>query len=210
MPETIHDFVRPSASRPAAARPALLLWGRLRRFGIANAVTAARAAASAFLLAAWAEFESGIVALDPVRRWAIVALALAAFASDGVDGFLARRSGIASAFGARFDMETDAFLVLVLSLLVFAAGQAGAFVLLSGALRYLFVAAGHLWPPLRAPLPPSFRRKAICVLQTALLIAALLPPVPPAMGQAFAALGLALLLYSFAADCAGRLSAARA
>ena len=38
-------------------------------------------------------------------------------ALDGVDGWLARRSGIASAFGARFDMEIDALLILVLAVL---------------------------------------------------------------------------------------------
>lgn len=196
-----------------AAVAGLVVLGRPRhrhgRFGIANSVTAARAAAASFLLAVWAEWAEAGVALDPARRWAIVAVALAAFASDGIDGFLARRSGLASAFGARFDMETDALLVLALSLLVFASGQAGGFVLMSGALRYLFLLAACLLPALRAPLPPSRRRKAICVAQTALLILCLLPPVPGAAAQGLAALGLALLVYSFAADCAGRLSPAR-
>ena len=38
-----------------------------------------------------------------------------ALALDGVDGQVARRTGTVSALGARFDMEVDAFLVLVLS-----------------------------------------------------------------------------------------------
>jgi phosphatidylglycerophosphate synthase len=204
MPETIHDFVR--ADRAALGRRP----SKLAQIGVANALTGVRAAASVALLAVACEWMSGALPFDAAHRWATVALALAAFATDGLDGFLARRHGRASAFGARFDLESDALLVLALALLVFASAQAGHFVLLSGAMRYLFVAAGLLWPALRAPLPPSVRRKAICVAQTALLIAALLPPVPPPAGAALAALGLALLLYSFAADCAGRLSAARA
>ena len=179
-----------------------------RRFGIANAVTATRGAAAALLLGVWAETLQGLV-LAPQRRWALVAVAVAALASDGIDGWLARRRGLASDFGARFDMETDAVLVLALCLLVWASGQAGGFVLLSGALRYLFVAAGWAVPGLRATLPPSRRRKTICVVQTALLVAALLPLVPPSAGQALCALGLVLLIYSFAVDCAGMLLAGR-
>ena len=44
-----------------------------------------------------------------------LALVVVALALDWVDGQVARRTGTCSAFGARFDMETDAFLILVLS-----------------------------------------------------------------------------------------------
>ena len=45
-------------------------------------------------------------------------------ALDGVDGWLARRRGMSSAFGARFDMEIDALLVQVLAILVWRYGKA--------------------------------------------------------------------------------------
>lgn len=45
----------------------------------------------------------------------LVALAAVALVLDGVDGAVARRTGTASTLGARFDMEVDALLVLVLS-----------------------------------------------------------------------------------------------
>lgn len=180
-----------------------------RRFGVANAVTAARAAAAALLLGVWGEAVLQGAALGSGLRWALAVVAVAALASDGLDGWLARRCGLASDFGARFDMETDALLVLALALLVFAAGQAGAFVLLSGALRYLFIAAGRAVPALAAPLPPSQRRKTACVLQNACLIAALAPAVPPHAGWWLCAAGFALLVYSFAVDCAGALSSRR-
>ena len=62
-------------------------------------------------------------------------------------------------------METDALLVMALSVLAWQYGKAGAWVLLCGLLRYLFVAGGWLWPWLRRPLPPSIRRQTICVVQ---------------------------------------------
>ena len=37
-----------------------------------------------------------------------------------------------------------------------------AWVLACGLMRYAFVAAGLLAPPLRRPLPPSRRRQAVC------------------------------------------------
>ena len=44
---------------------------------------------------------------------------------DAVDGHVARRTGTATAFGARFDMEVDAFLIVVLSVVRRAARSAG-------------------------------------------------------------------------------------
>ena len=45
----------------------------------------------------------------------LVLLSSVALALDGVDGWVARRTRTVSALGARFDMEVDAFLVLMLS-----------------------------------------------------------------------------------------------
>jgi len=172
-------------------------------FGAANAVTLARGVLALDLLALLGSPPSAVLA------WSIVALALLALVLDGVDGKVARHRGETSAFGARFDMETDALLVLALALLVCAAHQAGAFVLLSGALRYLFIAAGLAVPALAAPLPPSQRRKAVCVAQSACLVAALVPAVPPSLAQVLCAGGLALLAYSFAVDAVRALSGRR-
>jgi phosphatidylglycerophosphate synthase len=169
----------------------------------ANLVTAARALVAALLLGLWAEAAMGGLALGLTLRWSLVAVAAASLAADGLDGWLARRLGTASAWGARFDMEVDAAMVLALALLVLAAGQAGRFVLASGAMRYLFVAAGLCLPRLRAPLPPSRRRQAVCVAQSLLLVVALAPALPAALGNFLAAVGLALLAGSFAIDLAG-------
>jgi phosphatidylglycerophosphate synthase len=167
-----------------------------RRFGPANVLTLIRAAFVALLL--------GVIAADTALgtpgRWWVTAAGTAALLLDGVDGWAARRSGLSSAFGARFDMEVDALFVLALAALVGQAGQAGAWVLASGLLRYLFVAASWLVPALAAPLAPSLRRKTICVVQIAVLLLALAPPVAPWAGQLLCLGGLLLLSYSFLVD----------
>jgi phosphatidylglycerophosphate synthase len=119
-------------------------------------------------------------------------------ALDGVDGWLARRTRMASDFGARFDMETDALLVMALSVLAWQYGKAAGWVLLCGLLRYLFVAGGWLWPWLRRPLPPSSRRQAICVVQVVGLSLTIVVPTP--LGTVLAAITLSALCYSFLVD----------
>jgi phosphatidylglycerophosphate synthase len=107
---------------------------------------------------------------EPIVAAAAAAGAIAAAAMDAVDGWLARRTGMASAFGARFDMEVDALLIQVLSILVWTHDKAGAWVVLSGLLRYGFVAAGLVWPWMERPLEPSRRRQtAIAAMALAFL-----------------------------------------
>src|SRR5260370_1121940 len=94
---------------------------------------------------------------------------------DGVDGWLARRGGLASRFGARFDMETDALSVLVFTLLLLRTGQAGPWVLAIGLARYIFVGVAWLWPPLAVEFPQSLRRNTICAATVAGVPVALSP-----------------------------------
>jgi phosphatidylglycerophosphate synthase len=164
------------------------------RFGPANQVTMVRA----FLVAIVAGF-IGEPSL-PSAGWIVVCAAVVATVLDGVDGWLARRTGMASAFGARFDMETDALLIQVLAVLAWQYGKAGPWVLISGLLRYQFVAAGWVLPWMREPLFPSVRRKAICVVQIVGLILTILPPIVPPASEWLAAASLAALAYSFLVD----------
>jgi phosphatidylglycerophosphate synthase len=163
-------------------------------FGAANRVTLARAVGVVLL--------TGLAFEAPTepRAWAAVALAAAAALLDAVDGRLARRGGLASRFGARFDMETDALMILVLAVLAWSWGRAGAWVLLAGLLRYVFVLAAAAWPWLAGELPPSRRRQAICVVQVVGLIVALVPWLSAPQAAGVAALSLGALCYSFAVD----------
>ncbi len=172
-------------------------------FGLANAITLCRAAFSVLLLATAIEALTGESRfLDPAYRWALTAGAAIALALDGLDGWVARRAGMSSAFGSRFDMETDALFLLALTALIAVAGVAGPWILTGGFVYYIFRLAAWLWPALAAPLYPSWRRKAVCATQAALLIAALAPPMPAWAALLCCATGLALQLASFGADAA--------
>lgn len=132
--------------------------------------------------------------------WWVIGLSTLAMVLDGWDGRVARRTGSQTAFGARFDLELDAALMMALSVLVWRTDRVGAWVLLTGLMRYAFVAAGWMWPALQAELPPSFRRKAVCVIQGIALLVALGPVIPGIVATSVAAFGLAALTYSFAVD----------
>ncbi|MFH5773799.1 CDP-alcohol phosphatidyltransferase family protein [Paracoccus sp. NGMCC 1.201697] len=162
------------------------------RFGACNAVTLWRAALVLSLL--------GALLAGQLAGLVLAALATVSLLLDGVDGWLARRSGLVSEFGARFDMEVDAAFGLVLSLHALAGGAPGPEVLLLGLPRYAFLLGGLLWPWMRPELPQRFRRKAICVTQLAVLILLQLPALPREMADLAAWLAIALLLWSFALD----------
>lgn len=136
----------------------------------------------------------------PAFAHAAAGAAAVATMLDGVDGWLARRTQMASPFGARFDMETDALLIQVLAILAWQYDKAGAWVLACGLLRYVFVAAGRLWRWIRQPLFPSVRRKAICIVQIIGLTLTILPEVPRPFSAQSAAVSLAALAYSFLVD----------
>ncbi len=168
------------------------------RFGSANVVTAIRA--SMVSLAGAVVFLASELHASESVLWALAGLVAAALALDGLDGFLARRERRESAFGARFDMEVDAFLILVLSCATPILGKAGWWVVLIGTMRYGFVAAQVVFPRLRGDLPPSVRRKAICVVQVGALCILLAPVIQPPVSMVIAGVALALLSYSFAVD----------
>jgi phosphatidylglycerophosphate synthase len=163
-------------------------------FGAANQVTLIRGGLVALLAGLIGEPSGvGVPALALVLATVVAVL-------DGIDGWLARRTRMASAFGARFDMETDALLIMVLALLAWQFDKAGVWVLASGLARYIFVAAGMALPWMRRALPPSQRRKAVAVVQVVALIVAVAPFIPAVASAAVAAVGLCALMLSFLAD----------
>ncbi len=193
-----HHLMASVASFVVLASIVNVLWaahqGR-NRFGEANQATLLRAGlvcliGSTLLTAGRA----------PTVDWFMIGLIAVALALDAVDGFLARRFKLTSDFGARFDMEIDALLLLILSILVWQTGQAGLWVLTIGLMRYVFVAASWLVTPLSAPLGPSRRRKAVCALQGIALMSCLLPPLGQTEASGLALAALVALILSFAID----------
>ncbi len=168
------------------------------RLGPANHVTLVRAGIVALLGAA--VFEPR----DPVLAAVAVTLTACSAVLDGVDGWLSRRTRMASAFGARIDMETDALLIMVLSLLVWRYGKAGMWVLAGGLMRYAFVAAMWVLPWMRRPLTPTLRAKTITIAHVIGLCVALAPIVPWPLSAAAVGSTVLALAWSFAIDV-GRL-----
>ena len=162
------------------------------KFGIANGVTLLRAIGVCLIV--------GTLALDTLRPqlvWIIAGIAGCNLLLDGCDGRLARHYGIASAFGARFDMNVDALLIMVLCVVLVVHYDMAVWVLAIGLLRYLFEAAGLLWPWLHAPLTTSTRGRVIGSYQICALIVALLSPI---VRELLLVSALLLLIYSFVSD----------
>lgn len=181
---------------------------RMTAFGWANATTAARSTLVGLVAALVVTSFAG-----PVSVPLLISLTSVALALDGVDGWVARRTGSATELGARFDMEVDAFLLLVLSAYV---GQSlGWWVLAIGLLRYAFVAAGWALPWMRSTLPPRPWRKVVTAVAGIGLTLAASGLLPRWGETAVVMIALALLLESFARDVLwlavrARLSPARA
>jgi phosphatidylglycerophosphate synthase len=128
----------------------------------------------------------------------LVGLVIVALALDGVDGYVARRTDTVSAFGARFDMEVDSVLLLVLS--VYVARPTGGWALAIGAMRYAFVAAMWVLPWMRRSLPPRYWRKVVAATQGVVLVAATAGVFPRPVVSAALAVSLFLLVESFGRD----------
>ncbi len=162
-------------------------------FGWANTVTSLRSTLVALVTA--------LVATSfvmPISVPLLIGLVIPALALDAVDGWVARRTGSTSELGGRFDMEVDAFLLLVLS--AYVARDLGWWVLTIGLLRYGFVVAGWLLPWMRRPLPPRYWRKVVTAVAGIALTVAASAVLPAWVGLAVTLGALALLLESFGRD----------
>jgi phosphatidylglycerophosphate synthase len=162
----------------------------LDRLGGANRVTLVRATLVAGVAALVVQSMTTSVSRPLVVATSVVALVL-----DGVDGWLARRNGGVTRLGAVFDMETDAFLILVLS--VYVAPAAGWWVLAIGLARYSLLVAAQVWRWLASPTPPRPWAKVVAAVQGVVLAVAASDLLPGAWSRAMLVVALALLVESF-------------
>lgn len=132
---------------------------------LADRITRARVLATLLL-------SSGLVQREP--SWA-VGLGVAILATDGLDGWVARKQGTAGPAGAWLDMEADALLVASTSLAAYIYAGVGAWILLCGLARYLYVAVLWRWPA-RGPVPRARWAQWSFVLGTLALVC--LPLLP--------------------------------
>ena len=162
------------------------------RLGGANLVTMARLVLTAILGMAV------LAAIGP--SWLSFAIAVLALSLDGVDGWFARKQALVSRFGARFDMEVDSLFGLVLAINAAFAGGLGPLAIALGLPRYVFGAAGFVFPWLRRDLPERFSRKVVCVLQLGTLIALQAPILPLWVAGVLIVFTIAGLMWSFGRD----------
>ena len=106
--------------------------------------------------------------------------------------------GTASVLGARFDMEVDAFLILVLS--VYVARSMGAWVLAIGAMRYAYVVATWALAWMRGSLPPRYWRKVVAAIQGVVLAVVAADILPEPLRSPPWPSALVLLVESFGRD----------
>jgi phosphatidylglycerophosphate synthase len=223
---TAGSLAEPTA---AAAAPLVYLVGavlvahRWRRptFGIANTITLSRLVGTSWI--------ATVVTAVAVGRWTghpvddgvgvavrvfMVVVGATCLVLDGLDGRMARRHHESSAFGARFDMETDAATVLFLSAAVPVFGAAGWWVLAIGLMRYLHVAASWIFAPLRIHTPGTLAGRVVAVVQgVALLLSLILGLVsalPRWLPAALLMASLAALIWSFGRQSVWQVGQARA
>ena len=161
------------------------------RLGPADRVTLTRATLACAVAALATES-------SPLHTVLLVLIASVALMLDAVDGRVARATRTQSGFGARFDGEADAFLMLVLS--VHVAPAYGAWVLAIGVARYAFWLAGVASPWLRDPLPARPWRKVVAAVQGVVLVVAAAGVLPEGVATAALAVALGLLVESFGRD----------
>ena len=122
------------------------------------------------------------------------------FAMDGVDGWIARRAGLAGEFGEFIDKESDAFLTLMLCLVLYRLPESfGPWILLPGLLRYLFVLfVKFAKPPQAKEQRTQKARWILFFMMLALLVSFAAYPSYLDYCRPLAALMTLMLTYSFA------------
>ncbi len=153
-------------------------------FGAANGVTA---------------FRAGLLALLPPAAAAgpgvLLGLSLLILATDGLDGWLARRGTLESEFGAFFDKETDALFLLTLCALAAFRGRLPVWILGVGLLRYGFVVFLFLAPTVEKTEERSTWARYVYGGTVTALLTSFLPY--PTLYQPLVALAAGALVVSF-------------
>jgi phosphatidylglycerophosphate synthase len=161
-------------------------WTPSGRFGPANAVSVLRLC--------------GVFALPWLAPAQVAAVGLVLLAMDGVDGWIARRTGSCGEFGEFLDKESDAFFMLMLCLLLYRLPEGlGPWILVPGLLRYLFVLFVRLARPPELKEQRTAKAGWISVVMTLTLLCSFAAyPGSLAWWRPLAGLMTLVLAYSFA------------
>lgn len=160
-------------------------WTPRGNFGAANVVSTLRLGMTLWIV---------LASTSQAGAW-VAGVAVGCLALDGVDGWLARRKGSSGPFGACYDVEIDALLVMALSMALYSRGIAGAWVLAAGLWRYVFVVAPLVLPTPRRESRRTRLGRIAYVAMVFCFVTALF--VPQTAGNLLASLGTALISLSF-------------
>ena len=134
--------------------------------GIANRVTLLRLVMLILVIA----FASRLSNLTTAIMLAMV------ISLDGADGYLARKKNQQTAFGALFDMETDAFFACMVACLLVESGLAPWWIIIAGGMRYYYYVLTDLTGLSAIPEKRTrFGATIAVVLFISLILAFLLP-----------------------------------
>lgn len=140
------------------------------------------------------------------RAWALPVLAGAAWSLDGIDGYVARRTGTVTERGGRWDNTTDVTLVGVLALAVV---RDVPWAPVGAALYPAYRLGRRVRPAWQRPLPGSRRGKVVGAALTGTLLAGTVPGLPRGLVAVATGASVGLVLWSFAVDLAWLERAAR-
>jgi phosphatidylglycerophosphate synthase len=119
---------------------------------------------------------------------------------DWFDGFFARYLNETSKFGAIFDQETDAFLLLILTLSLYLNHNVPITIFLIPSYRYVFLILGLHFKWLKNTLPESYLRKVICSITILLLIICHMQSLSINHVQIISILAFLMITFSFTKD----------
>ena len=128
--------------------------------------------------------------------------------TDFLDGFVARRIG-ATSFGARLDMEADAYFMYLLAYIAHFQAGLGSWILAIGSLRYIFAFPSYFLPDSVETQSVLFKffAKSVCALSVIALVSVTAPFLSYAAKAWLNIVSLALLVTSFLWEAALRVRA---
>ena len=149
------------------------------------------------VLAAAVLVVAALVTGADTRTWWVVALGVLGWASDALDGYVARRTGTVTSRGALLDSGVDGALVLVMALAV---ARVAPWALVGGLLYPAFLLVQVWRPAWRATLPHRTWRKVAGGAMTGTLVVGAAPFWPDLAVQLAVSVAVVLVTWSFAVD----------
>jgi CDP-diacylglycerol--glycerol-3-phosphate 3-phosphatidyltransferase len=151
---------------------------------------------------------AGLLFLPPLagaKAWLPAMLYTGAAIADQFDGYLARRTGLATPLGEALDLEFDGLGMLLAVAAAIHVGHLPLAFMAVGLARYGFVIWKALWSRTRGgarEIPASMTRRAIAGLEMGFVSAALWPIIPPELATLVGWIFAGPFFLSFGRDAA--------